>query len=405
MNVSRLPILPIISALLRHKTSAIIIIAQIALTLAIVSNALFITQERVALIERDTGLDEDVLFTITVSPNKGEADPIRDLQAIRAVPGVENVTLSDSLPLSGGGSTSGFRLTTDNDPNAKSANASIFFTEQHFVYTAGLELVAGRNFNADEVTLIENQRQLFSAEFNVIVTQAFADALFENGDAIGKTIYQGPIPAKIIGIVKTLHGYSPKWGTAERTMLLNHIVLFAPQKYLIRTNTKGMLAVMEQTKQALRTANPKAVISEPKKFSKMKNDYYSRDYLLRNVLMTLVVALLMITALGIIGMTLFNINRRIKQIGTRRALGASKQDIVLHFMLENLILLFTGIVLGIALAIGLNNQLIQYFEVAKLPVEQLLWALLAILFIGQAATFWPALRAANISPAIATRTA
>ncbi|WP_440906530.1 ABC transporter permease (plasmid) [Catenovulum sp. SX2] len=409
MNISKLPVAPIISALMRHKISAMIIIAQIALTLAIVSNALFITQQRMAMIERDTGLKESGLFMISVNGDKENADPMRDIQALRAVPSISHASVTNSIPVSGAGTSSG--LTTSPDDGSQDsttlegASAGLYFTDHNFIDSAGLELIAGRNFRKDEVGYAQDQQQLFSSTFSVIVTQAFAKELVGDENIVGKTLYQGTMPVQVVGVVKKLQSDNPKWEIAERAMLVNQVFLFAPQIYLVRTDSQDIQAVMQQAKQALAQVNPTAVISDGEAYIQMKKRFYSRDYLLRNVLLALVIALLLITALGIIGMTLFNINRRIKEIGTRRALGASKQDILVHFMLENIILLFVGLVLGTALAMVLNNQLIEHFALAKLPIQQLVWTLVSILVLGQLATFWPALRAASISPAIATRTA
>lgn len=403
MNFSRIPLLPIISAMLRNKTTALIIVAQIALTLAIVSNALYIAQQRIALIERDTGLPESELFVVEIKPPKNEVNPLRDMQALRSIPGVESVSASNAVPLSGSGSFTTFQLSADDSPDNVSINAGLFYTDHHFVDVTKLEIVAGRNFKAEEIGYANNKAEHMNHNIVVIVTQSFADKLFPNGEAVGKSIYQGGGPLKVIGVVKKLHGHNPRRKNAEQTILFNDVLLYRPLKYLVRTASLGMQDVMKQAKDKLRKENPQAIVMQPIRMSVMKKNYYSGDYLLRNVLLILVGALLLITGLGIIGMTLFNINRRIKQIGTRRALGASKSDVVIHFMLENLVVLSAGIIVGIVLALGLNSELASYFGVEKLPMSQLLYTLVVILVVGQVATFWPAMRAANISPAIATR--
>ena len=115
-------------------------------------------------------------------------------------------------------------------------------------------------------------------------------------------------------------------------------------------------------------------------------------------------ALLVITALGVVGLASFWVQQRTRQIGIRRALGATRGDIVRYFQVENLILATAGIVLGMALAYAVNLMLMHKYQVARLPAEYLpigaalLWAL------GQVAVLGPALRASLIPPAIATRT-
>jgi putative ABC transport system permease protein len=110
-----------------------------------------------------------------------------------------------------------------------------------------------------------------------------------------------------------------------------------------------------------------------------------------------------ITGLGIVGLASFWVQQRTRQIGIRRALGATKRDIVHYFQLENFILATIGIVLGMLLAYGINLWLMDKYGVPRLPSEFLPIGALLLWLLGQVAVLGPALRAAGIPPAIATR--
>ena len=114
-------------------------------------------------------------------------------------------------------------------------------------------------------------------------------------------------------------------------------------------------------------------------------------------------ALLIITALGVIGLASFWVQQRTRQIGVRRALGATRGDIVRYFQVENFILATIGIVLGMALAYAINLWLMQKYQVARLPGEFLPIGAVLLWLLGQIAVLGPAMRAAMIPPAIATR--
>jgi putative ABC transport system permease protein len=88
----------------------------------------------------------------------------------------------------------------------------------------------------------------------------------------------------------------------------------------------------------------------------------------------------------------------------RRALGATRGDILRYFQLENFILASAGIVLGMALAYAINLWLMNKYEVARLPAEFLPVGAGLLWILGQIAVLGPAMRAATIPPAIATRT-
>jgi putative ABC transport system permease protein len=111
----------------------------------------------------------------------------------------------------------------------------------------------------------------------------------------------------------------------------------------------------------------------------------------------------LVTGLGIIGLAWFSVTQRRKQIGTRRALGATRGDILRYFMLENLLITSAGLALGAAGAVGLNWFLDTSYNVGRVPLWYLPLGMLALWALGQLAVLLPARRAANIPPALATR--
>jgi putative ABC transport system permease protein len=114
--------------------------------------------------------------------------------------------------------------------------------------------------------------------------------------------------------------------------------------------------------------------------------------------------LLVITSLGIVGLTAFSVTQRTRQIGTRRALGATKGDIVRYFLVENWIITGIGLVLGTGLTYGLNVALTHIAEAPKLDLALLAGGMLLLWATGIVAALVPALRATNVAPEIATRT-
>jgi putative ABC transport system permease protein len=114
--------------------------------------------------------------------------------------------------------------------------------------------------------------------------------------------------------------------------------------------------------------------------------------------------LLLITGLGIVGLASFSVSRRTKQIGTRRALGASKADIAKYFLSENLLISGVGVVLGAALTIGLNIWMVDAFDLDSMNGMLIPAAMVVLLIVGQLAVLGPARRAASVPPAVATRT-
>jgi len=113
--------------------------------------------------------------------------------------------------------------------------------------------------------------------------------------------------------------------------------------------------------------------------------------------------LLAVTAFGIVGLTSYWVTQRRRQIGIRRALGATRSAIARYFQTENLLIASTGAALGVALAVALNLWMVNTFEMARLHIGYALFGALVVLLLGQLAVLWPARRAASIPPALATR--
>ncbi len=109
------------------------------------------------------------------------------------------------------------------------------------------------------------------------------------------------------------------------------------------------------------------------------------------------------TAFGIIGLTSYWVSQRRRQIGVRRALGATAGNILRYFHTENLLIVGAGSLLGILLGLAANLWMIRGIEQARLPPLYLIVGTLGVVALGQLAVLWPALRATAVPPAIAAR--
>ena len=92
---------------------------------------------------------------------------------------------------------------------------------------------------------------------------------------------------------------------------------------------------MKEIENAMLENYSKRVINNIKGLDELKNEYTAKDRLMMRMLIVLITILVLITALGIFGLTLFNISKRTKQIGIRRALGARKSAIVSYFLVDD----------------------------------------------------------------------
>jgi putative ABC transport system permease protein len=163
---------------------------------------------------------------------------------------------------------------------------------------------------------------------------------------------------------------------------------------------------MRAAPKALFEHNPRRVINDEDgvlSFDQVRSRAYERDRGMAILMGVICVVLLAITAAGIVGLTSFWVGQRRKQIGVRRALGATRQDILRYFMAENLLISCGGVVVGALLAVAINLWLVTRFEMHRLSLVYLLMGVVILLLLGQGAVLAPAMRASRVPPVEATR--
>ena len=395
---------PILSALLRNRAGATLVALQIAITLAIVVNAVYLTQQRVSKISRVSGLDEQNIFSFSAQGfEKGfdfQAMVRDDMALLRQMPGIVDATPVNNIPLSGGGSSTGYYSLPDK--KGENSPANYFRVDDHGVNTLGVKLSAGKTFDATMVDLQDNEVQ--GQPPFAIVSRAFGEAMFPGEKIlVGKDIYddQGK-PLRIIGVIEHMHGSWVGWDKLDRIVLIPRIT--GPNtRYLVRTEPGLIDRMMTEVDSALRKRDPNRVIGKMRKLSNHKRRSYSGDMLMAITLTTVTGLVLVFSALGIFGLATFNVNNRTRQIGTRRAVGARRIDIVRYFMTENWLVTTLGVVVGCILALAAGYWLSTQYQMPRLDLYYLVGGVLGLWAVGQLAAWQPSLRAAKVSPAMATR--
>jgi putative ABC transport system permease protein len=175
--------------------------------------------------------------------------------------------------------------------------------------------------------------------------------------------------------------------------------------YVIRTAPADRRRVLESALAALKRLDPDRILLERRSYDELRRGFFENDRAMAGMLAAVIVVLLVVTALGIAGLASFWVGQRRRTIGVRRALGATRADILHYFLIENFVLATAGIALGMALAYGINLFLMRHYELPRLPATYLPAGAIALWSIGQLAVLAPALRAAAVSPVVATRSA
>ncbi len=407
---------PVFRSLFQNRARTWLIVLEIGLTLAVVVNCLVLIRDQQAQIDRPTGMDEQNLIAVTSVPfdpafqqeGYSTASYEEDLREIAAMPGVRSVSPILQFPLSGSGSATGRRIAGSEDQRT---TVPYFLMGPDAVDTLGVEIVQGRGFEPGDFPDLhaENEENAEEDEdsievTNILVTQYTANKLFPDGDALGKQIEGNDSSIDtIVGIVRLMHNSWPLGPDPENLMIHpDHAINNRQTRYLVRAEADRFDEVFTALEPRLRELEEGRIVTV-RSLSEMKGEYYS-DYTSMNQLLGWISVLLVaVTGLGIVGMTSFSVTQRTKHIGTRRALGATRADIVRLFLLENWMVTGIGIVVGVVLTFGLNYLLASTGGVPQIQPPILLASILVMWLMGLLAALIPALRGSMVQPVIATR--
>jgi putative ABC transport system permease protein len=401
---------PILSALGRHRIATALIVLEIALACAVLCNAIFLIAARLDLMRIDSGMDERALGTIALDGCDGctHADlDARVLGALRAIPGVRAAGTVNALPFGPAAAYAGIHL--DREGEHFGGVPHFYLFDPATIEALGLHPAQGNDFGPGDFQPVAS---FVPSQAPVWITRSLATHLWPGENPLGKEFWGGDGHFRVAGVLE--HFAVPAPGRSEEGVAGTQWSVIVPVRgdaqsgnYVLRADPLDLPRVMQAARAAVARAVPESVLdaeySQP--LSDLRGRYFQSDRAMAGLLLAVIAAMLLVTALGIVGLASFWVAQRTRQIGIRRALGATRMDILRYFQIENLLLASAGIALGMGLAYAGNLLLMRHFELARLPLSYLPAGALLLWLVGQLAVLGPALRAASIPPVVATRSA
>jgi putative ABC transport system permease protein len=415
---------PIVRAMSRSKVRYGLIVLEIALTLAVVTNCVSLIRDAQKELAKESGFDDANILMVRSQPFEPAfqetgylANSVRrDLDVLGRLPGVKAASNTRFLPWQGGGSSTETRPAGSKGPWLRN---QIYNADEGTFATLGSPVVEGRGFTRGEV---ESEDARLAALFanarergedgtpknkitqDVVVSRAFARLAFGDGSPLGKRLEDSDGDQyQVVGVIDRF--YNPYgWPIHEYVMFFpsSSASYAGGSAYLVRTEPGALGSVRASVEKALLDANGGRNV-RVRTLLEIKEGFQATQKLVLGVLTGVIVLLLFVTSLGIIGLTSFSVAERTRQIGTRRALGAQRADILRYFLLENWIVTTLGLSLGVLLAVGLNAALVNQVRAHRMDGSYLAGGVLLLWAAGLVATWFPALKGARVPPAIATR--
>lgn len=397
---------PILASLQRHRIPAFLIVLEIALACAVLCNAVFMISQRVADILVSNAIDEPGISVITLNgadPARAASDIPRNLAALRGISGVEAVATTSSMPLDTNAALNGFTATSEGNSQVNSAE---YFIGSDAEKALGLHLLQGRYFNADEY-LDSDISGFRSTGHVVLITRSDAQRLWPGQSPLDKVLYSGATGWTVVGVIDDVLAQDPGFNGGNG----KYSSVFFPLRpqadlndYILRSAPKDRDRIVREAVRLLGDLEPGAVV-DGQTYAAMRKAYFADNRAMVWMLLLVCAVMLAVTAFGIVGLTSFWVAQRRRQIGIRRAVGATRGHIVRYFQTENFLLSTVGVVIGMGLAFGINIYLIRHYELSRMPWYYLPIGALTLWLIGQLAVLAPALRAAAVPPVVATHSA
>jgi putative ABC transport system permease protein len=336
---------------------------------------------------KPTGIKIDNVWTVYVNFNVFD-DSLNHINAdllyqkVKAFKEVEAMSFT-STPLYGHSTSSrGF------EHNGKNIQPRIIHTDENYPSVLGIELTEGRWFNNTDT--IQKYR-------SVVINQHLKEELFGKEEAIGKVLgKEGDEKRdKVVGVVGNLKidsDFQP-----DMSLLIEPVTF--RQHFLVKTTPSVSADFEAQFAKSLRQLgeNWEVEILHDDNMKADKNNIY----LIPQIILFIVCGFLIVNvAFGLFGVLFQNINRRRGEIGIRRAMGATKGNILSHFIGEMIVLATFAIALGVFFAV--QFPLLNIFDVAaSVYVSGIVIAILAVYGLVFLCSWFPSLQAAKIYPAMA----
>ena len=402
-------------AMWRNRTGPILVAAQVAITLAIVVNVGYIVQLRLQNMVEPTGFDVPNIFWVVsqaYTPEYNHAVTVQaDLNYLQSLPGVIAAAATSHIPQGFGSSSLPFAADPAVLEKGGGEPGIIYFGSEKLIETLGVKLIAGRTFDAAAVRPpAADGREMFGNwSSEVVITKNLADKLFPKADALGKTLHAGLVnkPATIVGIVEFMQHIPVMGRGAEffRTVVMLPAIVPGPNTaYLVRTRPGMRDATMARVEKEMADLQPGRYLASMESLATTVDRQRLGARSSTMTLSIVAVFVLGVTMLGIVGLAAFTVATRTKQLGTRRAIGATRFQIVRYFLVENWIITSAGVLIGSALALAAGIKLSEIYATPRLPLFYILGGIVTLWVVGQLSVLIPARRAASISPAVATRT-
>lgn len=396
-----------------HRTVRLrrgLVAAEIALAVVLVAGAAMMVRSVARLHAIDPGFDPHDLVTFKLSlPTTYRSDAERAsffddvLSRVQRIPGVNGMAASNALPFAGNNWNSGVvidgyapKTMSDMPWGERRVVDAGFFTGMH------IPLRAGRLFTAADAV---------SGERVAVVDEMFARRYFGDRPAVGRRLSFNAVPgdtarewSTVVGVVgHVTHERADAKPRVQMYQLYSQVRGVPPGLELaLRTNSPD--AVLRSVRAAVQSADRTVAIADARSMDDRMESALGQRRLTMALLETFSAIALFLAAVGVYGAMAYAVAQRSRELGIRRALGASARTLVAGVLRSALVLALAGAAVGTLIAIELSRLIAkQLYGVKPTDAQSLITAAGALVLVAIVAAVIPAMRTTRVDAVSALR--
>jgi predicted permease len=396
----------------RHRLQRVLVIAQIALSLVLLTGAGLFVQDFLAETNAATNLNSHNLLTASVSlrgleyygaPQRQSSFFQNALRQIQQSPEVQSVALTGTLPFSFRNLSSAHFVVEGHPVSKPSEQPSCtnFLVTPGYFQTLQISLLQGREFTASDSP---------AAPPVVIVNAAFAARYFPNLNPIGRHLLidseERPSAkwSEIVGIVANINEFLGQ--TKPRPQIFEPFLAQPADdmSFVIRTRTQPT-SFSDSLRQAVQAVDSGQAVSDIKTLDRVIADSGQGDNIMAELMGSFALIALVMAAMGIYGVLSYIVAQRTHEIGIRMALGAKRRNVLRLVMGNGARLISIGVGIGAAISVVLPRAVGAVLSGLGLHERGPLIAciIVAVTVVAFLACYIPARRAMRVDPMVALR--
>ena len=393
----------------RQMTRRALVVAEVSLALVLLAGAGLLLRSLERLFSIAPGFKPSQLLVMQVQASGRRLDKAATnlffanaLDAVRRVPGVESAAFTSELPLSGEGQLEVYAVQFEQDVTpADGSNAFRYGVTPGYIETMGIPLIRGRTFDASDLTEAPARP--------ILINESLAKQKFAGRNPIGQRIRFGGQNGRpwdvVVGVVGDVKQLSLAATQSNAVYAVTSQWLWSDQAQWLIVHTRGSPAALTS---AVRSAVWSVDKDEPVVHATTMDALVTASEAQRRFVLIVfeafAVVALALAATGIYGVLSGSVSERIREIGVRSALGATRGSILGLIVRQGMTLTVIGTVIGLAGAAIASRALVTLlFGISHLDVATYVGVTGVLLAVSAAACWLPAWRAARVDPAITLR--